>query len=239
MEEHPEHPEQTNGRAGFQRSGYPEQKKPTRNAAMKGTRADFAKHLGVNRSTVTRAVDAGRIHLEADGTIDFEKATAAWHASAGGRADVAARHAAQRGSAIPDSQPGQKNAPAARFDEPGIDGLDSDGLADGQRAHAKALLMRFENEIIKIEMALRRGLRFERAAVRREAASLGATLRAGLERVIDQCAPRLAASQDATERRRVIEKETRRLRWIIKREIPRALRRMKDAGQGKPAGSAE
>lgn len=230
MEEHPEHPEQTNGGAGFQRSGYPEQKQRTRNAAMNGTRAAFAAHLGVHRSTITRAVDAGRIQLEADGSINFEKATAAWHASAGGRADVAARHAAQRGAAIPDSQPGQKNAPAARFDEFG---------ADGHRADAKALLMHFENEIIKIEMALRRGLRFERAAVCREAASLGSTLRAGLERVIDQCAPRLAAIPDATERRRVIEKETRRLRWIFKREIPRALRRMKQAGQGKPAGSKE
>lgn len=206
---------------------------------MKGTRADFARHLGVHRSVVTRAVQAGKIPVEADGSIDFEKAAAAWHANAGGRADVAARHAAQRGSPIPNPIQGEKNAPAARFDGSDAYGGDPGELADGQRAHAKALLMRFENDLLKIEMALRRGLRFERADVRREAANLGAMLRAGLERIIDQCAPRLAAAGDDAERRRVLEQETHRLARIIKREMPRALRRMREDARGRKAGAGE
>ena len=82
-------------------------------------------------------------------------------------------------------------------------------------------------------MALRRGLRLDLAAVRRESTGLGAMLRAGVERVIDQTAPRLAAAGTDAERRRILDGEINRLRWIIKRELPRALRRMRQAGAGK------
>lgn len=40
------------------------------------TRADFARLMNVNRSTVTRWIEAGRIKLAADGNIDPESATA-------------------------------------------------------------------------------------------------------------------------------------------------------------------
>ncbi len=200
---------------------------------MNGTLADFARHLGVNKSSVTRAVQAGRIQREPDGSIDFAKATAAWHASAGGRTDVAARHAAQRGAAIPKAQPSAENAPAADLAQVAPD--------DGSRAKAKTLLLHYENSAIKLEMALRRGMRYERAAARREAQGLGAMLRAGIERVIDQTAPRLAAAGNDMERRRIVEREIRRLRWMWKRELPRALRRMKEQGAGKvgAGGTAE
>ena len=97
--------------------------------------------------------------------------------------------------------------------------------------NAKVALLHFENSAIKLEMALRRGLRLERAAIKREAHGLGAMLRAGVERVIDQTAPRLAAADSDLQRRQIVDAEIRRLRWIIKRELPRALRRMKDAGK--------
>ena len=58
-----------------------------------------------------------------------------------------------------------------------------------------------------------------------------------IERVIDQTAPRLAAAANDLERRRIVEKETRRLRWVVKRELPRALRRMREAGQGAKVGA--
>lgn len=197
---------------------------------MNGTLADFARHIGVNKSSVTRAVQAGRIAREADGSIDFDKALAAWHANAAGNVGVAARHAAHRGAAIPKAHPEQKNAPAAPFGESTAPSNASLGLDDSGRAKAKTLLLHFENSAIKLEMALRRGLRFERGAVKREAFALGAMVRAGIERVIDQTAPRLAAAGDDLERRRILEKEIKRLRWMLRREMPRALRRMKEAG---------
>lgn len=194
---------------------------------MKGTQIELAKHLGVNRSSVSRAVKAGRIAPDADGRFDFERCAAAWHANAGGRADVAARHAAQRGTAIPTPQRAPQNATA-------VQDLPTTVLDAGSgRAGPQAVRLKFENDILKIEMALRRHLRYELASVKREAFGLGAMLRAGLERVVDQTAPRLAACADAAERRRIIAKEVARLDWIIKREYPRALRRMRlDASAG-------
>ena len=79
-------------------------------------------------------------------------------------------------------------------------------------------------------MALRRGLRYPLALVKQEAGGIGATVRAAIERIIDQTAPRLAVMRDDIERRRLIDAEVRRVRWMLKRELPRALRRMRAAG---------
>lgn len=197
---------------------------------MTGNQQDLARFLGVNKSSVSRAVKAGRIKPLADGSFDFEQCAAAWHSSSGGRADVAARHAAQRGAAIPKAQPARENAPAADLAQVATE-------TDSKRS-AKTLLMHYENSAIKLEMALRRGLRIELAAAKREAIGIGAILRAGIERVIDQTAPRLAASSNELDRRRIVAAEVRRLRWMLKRELPRALRRMKDAGKVGAGGTA-
>ena len=100
-----------------------------------------------------RAVRAGRLLAEPDGSFDFEKSAARWHATAGGRADVAARHAAQRGAGIPEGRPSAKNAPAAadsrgeRLDMPAADGAG--------RAGAKAALLHDANQQIKITLKLK------------------------------------------------------------------------------------
>lgn len=196
---------------------------------MTGDQAAFARWLGVNKSTVTRARRAGRLVMTPEGLVDFEASAARWHETKGARADVAARHAANRGAEVPKGQPAQKNAPAAPETPAPIDGTG--------RAGPQALRMRYENDLMKVEMALRRALRYDLAAVKREALGLGAMLRAGIERVIDQTAPRLAAAANDLERRRILEKETRRLRWVMKRELPRALRRMREAGAAAKVGA--
>lgn len=195
-----------------------------------GNDTEFARYLGVNKSSVSRARKAGRLVFTADGRVDFEASAQRWHETSGGRTDVAARHAANRGSAVPTHRPGQKNAPAARA-EAGVGQEMESGSADSARSSAKAALLHYENSLIKLEMALRRGLRLDRKAVGHEALGLGAMLRAGIERVIDQTAPRIAAARDAESRQRILASEIGRLRWIIKREMPRALRRMREAGQ--------
>lgn len=180
----------------------------------------------MNKSTISRARRAGRLVLTADGQVNFEASAAKWHETAGGRTDVAARHAAQRGAAIPTAHRNENATPRESARDAG---LDADTVSADSRRGAKVALLHYENQTIKHEMALRRGLRVERAAMKREAQGLGAMIRAGADRVTDQTAPRLAATADANERRRILEKETRRLAWILKREFPRALRRMKDA----------
>jgi hypothetical protein len=190
------------------------------------TQADFARQIGYAKSRVTQLKQAGRIVMAAGGRlVDVEASLKRMAETADpGRMDVTERHAANRASA------GKATAPSVGAPRAQVPPADADlGMEPTGRAKAKAALMHYENGLIKLEMALRRGLRFERAAVQREAAGLGAMVRAGIERVIDQCAPRLAAAQNELDRRVIIDKELKRLRWMIKRELPRALRRMKDA----------
>jgi hypothetical protein len=188
------------------------------------TRRQFAHEIGRSVGYVQKLVDTGRCVLTADGKIDGPASRARIAETQGGRPDVAERFAAQRQPAAAPLPPG-----------PDIDVGHTDGSS---RARAKALLMHYENSTLKLEMALRRGLRFERAAVRRESTGLGAMLRAGIERVIDQTAPRLAACSNDLQRRQILDKEIARLRHIIKREIPRALRRMRAETAKQPEATA-
>jgi len=196
---------------------------------MNESKAAFARRLGVNRSTVTRAAEAGRIVLTVRGLVDVEKSLARWHETKGGRFDMEARHAEKRGAAIPGDGQKAKSAPKAPKTESSDDGL---GLQSGNvsRTRYKLAALHFENQNIKLEMALRRGLRYPLALVRQESVGIGATMRAAIERIIDQTAPRLAVMRDDAERRRLIDAEVRRVRWMLRRELPRALRRMRSAG---------
>lgn len=189
------------------------------------TQAAFARQIGYDKSRITQLKHAGRIVMAPGGKlVDVEASLARIAATADpGRRDVADRHAANRASAGRVALP--LAAPPA--DDSGL------GIEHTDRASAKAALMRYENRLLKLEMDVRRGLRFERAAVNREASGIGAMVRAGIERVIDQTAPRLAAARNEPDRRRILDAELRRLRWVIKREIPRALRRMKDRADPK------
>lgn len=188
------------------------------------TQAAFARQIGYDKSRVTQLKHAGRIVMAPGGKlVDVEASIARIAETADpGRRDVAERHAAARAVA---GRPPLPEPAAIATAEP-LPGL---GLESGGRARAKAALMHFENNLLKLEMAVRRGLRFERATVNREAAGLGAMVRAGIERVIDQTAPRLAAARNELDRLRILDAELRRLRWVIKREMPRALRRMRDS----------
>lgn len=200
--------------------------------------AEFARQIGYDKSRITQLKRAGRIVMSADGRLVDVEASIARIAETSdpGRMDVTERHAANRASAgkvaAPPNAAPNIPAPPPNISEASLD------LEPSGRAKAKALLMHFENSSLKLEMSLRRGLRFERAAVRREAASLGAMLRAGIERVIDQTAPRLAACSNDLERRVILDKEIHRLRSMIKREMPRALRRMKDSTSQKKQEAA-
>ena len=68
----------------------------------------FADLMGVNRSTVTRWKQEGRLVLDADGKVDMEASRARIKATEGSRDDVAARHAEERGATLPEAP----NAPA-------------------------------------------------------------------------------------------------------------------------------
>lgn len=199
---------------------------------MKETRAAFARRLGVEKSTITRAVQAGRLVIDADGLLDVDDSLRRWKSTQAGRTDVAARHAARRGRAIPEDI-GPADRPAALPRAPSAPEIPADlDLGEGadSRAGWKAQILAYENAAIRLEIALRQGKRYPLADVEREAQSLGAMLRAGFERLIDQTAPRLAVATDRAERRRLIDAELRTLRSLVRSEMPRALRRMRASG---------
>lgn len=199
------------------------------------TKAAFARRIGINKSNVTRAAQAGRIVLTPGGMVNVEASVQRWYETKGGRDDVAARHAENRGAvgSIPQARAengtvGPKTATSAQLAGEGGATASGDG---NTRTRYKAVAMQYENQSIKLEMALRRGLRYPLALVKREALGIGSSLRAAVERVIDQCAPRLAVMTNDLDRRRLLDAELRRLRWMVRSELPRALRRMRASGQ--------
>lgn len=198
------------------------------------TKAAFARRIGINKSNVTRATQAGRIVLTPGGMVDVEKSVQRWYETKGGRDDVAARHAENRGALGQGQQPKAENGTAARFSatpaQPAGEGNATPAGDGNSRTRYRAMALHYENQSIKLEMALRRGLRYPLALVKREALGIGSSLRAAVERVIDQCAPRLAVMTNDLDRRRLLDAELRRLRWMVKAEIPRALRRMRGSG---------
>ncbi|CAM3827345.1 hypothetical protein [Castellaniella denitrificans] len=202
------------------------------------SKAAFARRLGVNKSTITRAAQAGRLVMEG-GEVNVEASLARWHATQGGRPDVAERFAEQRGQAIPDvSTPYSAAASATAADSGPLPGAVAGELhtqpyaqpapdaGSADRTHYKALTLRFENETIKLEMALRRHMRYPLPSVRREAYGLGLALRASVERMVDQTAPRLAAAQ-TPERRALLIAECHALTRAMHVEFVRALRRLR------------
>lgn len=199
-------------------------------------KAAFARRLGWNRSTVTRAAQAGRLVLVGN-RVDVEASLARLKATEGGRTDVAARHAAERAAVAPQAIAAPGNAPApAQAPRTGENTApappDADGATDGgSRARYKAMVLHFENQQIKLGMAMARGLRFTRQDVAREAAALGAIVRSAVERVIDQTAPRLAVMTEPERRRVLLATELRAVRHALRAEFPRALRRLRSAQQ--------
>ena len=196
------------------------------------TKAEFARRLNWNRSSVTRAAQAGRLVMVGS-LVDIEASLARLKATEGGRTDVAARHAAERGQGGATPAPAEQNATAAPHaprstENEAAPTSDTDGAG---RARYKAITLQFENQQIKLGMAMARGLRFSRKDVAREAVALGAIVRSAVERVIDQTAPRLAVMTAADRRRALLGAELRAVRRALRAEFPRALRRLRSTPQ--------
>lgn len=205
------------------------------------SKAAFARRLGINKSTVTRAAQAGRLVLDGDKVL-IDASLARWTATMGGRTDVAERHAQQRGhslESLPKAGNGANNATVAASggvlpdlnDVADTQSAAQPGNADG-RTRYKTLTLQYENEAIKLEMALRRGLRHPLADVRREAHGLGVALRASMERLIDQTAPRLAAEQRPEARAALLKAECVAMARGLRLEFVRALRRLRQKPKG-------
>lgn len=173
------------------------------------TRAQFARLLGVNRSTVTRWADAGRLVLLPDGSVDAEASLGRIRATSGGRDDVAARHAAQRAA---QPGPGAPDRPQGDIPDPGVGGSATPpvdnapgGLSDPaaprteSRADAQARKEAAAADLLEIELQEKRASLLPADQARQAFAAIGAAIRGALDVLPDQTAPLVAPVTDLDE----------------------------------------
>lgn len=199
-------------------------------------------------STVTRWGQDGKIVL-VNGMVDVAASLERLEQLGVGkmRPDVSARHAtetaqraAQTAQPIPNHAPSQKNATAATESAT----ANATPTADDDMAFAehvaevgqsktryKTICQYYENQGIKLGMALSRGMRYYRADVREEAHGLANALRAAVERLIDQAAPRLAVAPGHADRGLLLKREAAKVRRLIDLEYPNSLRRLRRAAK--------
>lgn len=119
------------------------------------SRRAYAARRGCSESAVRKAIAAGRISLEADGTIDPVRADAAWNA----RTDPSQQRGAHARAAAPEStlasEPASRPVPRAALDavketlrEAGGDA--APGQAGGEVSFVRA---RMANEVLKAQTA--------------------------------------------------------------------------------------
>jgi hypothetical protein len=88
-----------------------------------------------------------------------------------------------------------------------------------------------QNALARLSIQIRTHKRYPADAIHDEAQALGATLRGALERLVDQTAPRLAVQRDQAARRAILVEQVKALGRTLRREMPRALRRLRLAGK--------
>jgi hypothetical protein len=209
-------------------------------AACAEIRARYGR--AVAPSTITRMAQDGKLILVGK-KIDVAASLQRMDALGVGklREDVAQRHATaaqistQSDSSIP--TPGQsansaKNATSAATDN-ATNSADLDGVATGgqNKARYKAICLHYENQSIKLGMALNRGQRYYKQDVKDEAHALANAVRAAVERVIDQTAPRLAVIPGHADRGFLLRRAMRQVKTLLNREYPNALRRLRKSAR--------
>jgi len=151
--------------------------------------SQYADHAGVNRSTVTRWIKNGRISLEADGSIDPERADRQRQAT-----ESPLPHHQARKAQI-DAQKAAQDATAAQLATAGIASAEA-AMID--KAAEAALYMRRKREKIDLEIDKEIRALVERAEVDYVLTDFGHTLRSLLEGLPDRLAGALAACRGDT-----------------------------------------
>lgn len=189
------------------------------------TKADFARRLRVNRSTITRAAKQGRIVCDLKGRVIIEDSLQRWKDTAGPRTDMQAAHAATRGQTIP----APEQAPSGHESDEGDDTLPPTALIDseGLRARWQAHTLHWTNSRTRLDMELDRRERLMRDDVTRTTEALGGAARAGMERLVDELAPRLTVTTDPAERRDLLATGLHQLTDRLRDEHRRAIDRLR------------
>jgi hypothetical protein len=189
------------------------------------SRANFARLLGVNRSSVTRWAESGRLVLDAGGRVEVEASRQRLAETSAGRDDVAARHAIERGAAIPEPQAAAENAPA------GATGVNTSAPRVGgeSRSDAQARKEAAAADLLEIELAQKRGQMIPKEDVDAALKAFAASVRARLDVLADQLAPMVAPVADLDEVHALLSEHARGVLSSVADDMARAAHA---AGQG-------
>lgn len=158
------------------------------------TQAEFARLAGVNRSTVTRWLKAGRIQAAADGRIDPEAAARMRAATESPLPHHQARKVQFDEARTGAGQGQEPFAPPAASAAPAGETESLEGLGH-QLKRATVDLQRHKAELAAMEVDKLAGTLVELAEVQYVLGDLGATLRGLLEGLPDRLAGEIAAHQ--------------------------------------------
>ena len=186
------------------------------------TRADFARRLGVNRSTVTRWAEIGRIVMDGD-AVDVEASLQRIKDTGGARPDVAERHAAARGAKVPtgthSAGAGYTAPPASMPPAPGAD--PSDKVGNSYQA-ARAVKEKYAALSAKLEYERSVGNLIPKDDVDQALKAFAAATRARLDVLADQLAPILAPVADLGEAHALLAEHARLVLAGIADDMARA-----------------
>lgn len=146
---------------------------------MTETKAQFAKRLGINKSTVTRYGQAGRLVLAPNGKVKVEESLALIAATKGARGDVSAKHGQVHSSAA-------QNASETILDDDMSATVEMIGF---DRATLKAQTLTYGNKVLELEEAKAAGTMLDKEEFLKQVGQAGKVFRVGMERLIDNLAP--------------------------------------------------
>lgn len=152
------------------------------------TQAEYAKLKGWNKSTVTRAKQAGRLVM-VGGLVDVEASDARLADTTAGRDDVTERHVAERAAKVGAGE----TAP----------------IRNEARADAQARKESAAADLMEIELAEKRGNLVAKEDIDAALKSLGASVRARLDVLADQLAPVVAPVSDLDETHAILAEHFR------------------------------
>lgn len=188
------------------------------------SQAEFAARMGWHRSTVTRLKQHGRLVMDGP-RVDVAASLARIEATGGMRADVAERHAAQRGAVAQhaaqapsaadgqwgNSAAGEKTAPAG-WNPPG-----GESRADAQARKEAALADKAEMEVQQM-----RGALIPRDDVDAALRTFAASVRARLDVMPDQLAPLVAPVTDLGEAHAILAGHARAMLAEVAADLAKA-----------------
>lgn len=146
---------------------------------MVETKAAFARRLGVNKSTITRYDQAGRLVLAPNGKVKVEESLALIASTKGARGDVSAKHGQVHGSVA-------HNATESVADDDMSATVEMVGF---DRATLKAQTLTYGNKVLELEAAKAAGSMLDKEEFLKQVWQAGKAFRVGMERLIDNLAP--------------------------------------------------